>query len=1189
MRLTYIQNRRIIFFLAVVLMLFSSRSVLSESYFDNLYVWHDSITYMELDENTVALDSLFYGGNLPDSGDLEFPAQMGGKDVVRILDHAFQKDEGMIRVTIPYSVQVIEDGAFNAAPHLNVVIMEEGVQSIGKAFCQCPQLAQVRLPSTISEIAEGAFTDNGPFFHLVVYRGSYAEKYARENSIPYVCAEDEGNSLNLETGNVVEFGERNGNPVEWYVLAVDGSKALLLSKDVLESRRFSSVNTPLWYDSETRSYLNDTLIYELFDANEGGLISTRKIHDPASPYSFSGLPGLSSYDRLFLLSYQEAEQLLPSDNLRSVSEDWWLRTSYDDMDYNHYVGADGNMHAWAEDTEIRSIRPAMWIRTNSAEGIVKLVDDNVWSFDVGDEDDGVFGVGDTVQLGSYEQDNDETNGAETLDWQVLEVDGTTATLITKYGIDVQDYHFSGSSVHWGDTSLRAWLNDTFLNAAFSAEEQDMLIRTKVENFDTDAAANSLMYSWMIDPVVSEDLVWLLDIDEANRYFPDEQDKLVYPTKYVTARGVTTNNMGYAQWLLRTDKNYENRVEVIFPYRGGLSVVLPGTGSAVRPVIRVDLVKAGIIDETEAEQRIEAERKEHEDNLLVTLTRAAETDSVYMFDTNDYDGNGTYEGFGFIGYDDDQGILHGDFWFVSETEARQLLKDAHIRYLEMWGASAPYYWAVTEVNAEEVSHFWGVQDGTVVELDWRDYDPEKTAIKSPGEITNLQDGDVFTTNQDIEVKWNVVDGAGIYYVTAFYIDDAGEDYFWGDDVWGDRIYEPYAIPAGTLPADEYRIQVSAWIGTGGHGDEELACDSVYVTVIEGEKEASEIDSDMGFITPEDGITIQAGQKLELEWTSIPGAQVYSIDVYPPSGISGWWEAFYEGELSAVIPRSTLIESGYQIELSAWKNDQLVGGNEIFKQTITVYVHNKFEDTAAEMEQTSVDTDELHTSGDFVYRIQEDGTAAFAGFNGRGDLRVPETIDGYTVTAIADGACYWNSALESVHIPATVKTIGDGAFAWCGFLKDVSIRPGVTSIGDQAFMNTGIAGITLPDTITHIGASVLSNCDHLLYAELPDQLISMGDGVLSECDMLMRIAIPQGVQSIPSNAFFLCPNLASVSLPDGLREIGEMAFYACTSLQEIDIPTSVESIGEWAFASCTALSSRNIPDGVNLAEGAFLGCP
>ena len=1187
MRITGIQNRWIAFILAVVLAISSSCAALAESYFDNLYVWNDSITYLELDENTVALDSLFYGGNLPDSGELEFPAQMGGKDVVRILDHAFQKDEGMIRVTIPYSVQVIEDGAFNAAPHLNVVIMEEGVQSIGKAFCQCPQLAQVRLPSTISEIAEGAFTDNGPFFHLVVYRGSYAEEYARENSIPYVCAEDEGNSLNLEPGNVVELGDLNGNPVEWYVLVVDDGKALLLSRDVLESRQFSSVNTPLWYDSETRSYLNDTLIYELFDADEGGLISTQKIYDPASPYSFSGLPGLSSYDRIFLLSYQEAEQLLPSDNLRSASEDWWLRTSYSNIDHNHYVGADGNMHAWAEDTEIRGIRPAMWIRTNSADGIVKLVDDSVWSFDAEVEDDGVFGVGDVMQLGSYEQDNDETNGAEALDWQVLEVSGTTATLITKYGIDVQNYHSAESSVDWGDTSLRAWLNDTFMNTAFSAEEQDMLIRTKVENFDTDAAANSLMYSWMIDPVVSEDLVWLLDIDEANRYFPEEQDKLVYPTKYAAARGVTTNNMGYAQWLLRTDKNYENRVDVIFPYRGGLSVALPGSSSAVRPVIKVDLVKLGIMDAAEAEKAEAEARADGEKALREQLIRFAESDEIPVFEYDDYDGDGNYEAFALVQTEGNiQGQLTGDLWFVCEGEGRELQRDFSYSKMEKVGASYPMYFLAVE-ESTETSFLWYVEDQKPVEQDTQLYDKLTNQVLEPGAITSLLDGDVLNGNEDIIIDWNPVSGAGTYYINVLEIRETSEEFVWGTDLWG-REDTVAIIPAGTLHASDYRIQVSAWEGSGGHNDYEMSSYSVEVKV-EAEGNASSNGRELGFVTPEDGITIQAGQKLELEWTSIPGAQVYSIDAYPPSGFDNWWEAFYNGELSATIPRSTLIESSYQIELSAWKDDNLVGGNEIFQQTITVYVHDKFAEEETTTEETVSDTNELHTSGDFVYLIQEDGTAAFAGFNGHGELRIPETIDGYKVTAIADGTCYWNSALESVHIPATVKTIGADAFAWCGFLKEVNIRPGVTSIGDRAFMNSGMIYIQLPDTITHMGESVLANCDSLLYVDLPQQLVFVGDGVFAECEMLTEIAIPQSVKVIPKDAFFLCPNLETVYLSDGLEEIGEMAFYACSELKTVKIPDTVKSIGEWAFSGCGKLTNYSIPENAVLAEGAFLGCP
>ena len=45
--------------------------------------------------------------------------------------------------------------------------------------------------------------------------------------------------------------------------------------------------------------------------------------------------------------------------------------------------------------------------------------------------------GDIVIFGSYEQDNDESNGTEDIEWLVLAREDNKALLISKYALDVQ--------------------------------------------------------------------------------------------------------------------------------------------------------------------------------------------------------------------------------------------------------------------------------------------------------------------------------------------------------------------------------------------------------------------------------------------------------------------------------------------------------------------------------------------------------------------------------------------------------------------------------------------------------------------------------------------------------------------------------------------------------------------------------
>lgn len=78
-------------------------------------------------------------------------------------------------------------------------------------------------------------------------------------------------------------------------------------------------------------------------------------------------------------------------------------------------------------------------------------------------------VGDSVFFGSYEQDNDKSNGKENIEWLILEVKDGKALLFSKYALDLLVYSkyssFDGYS-SWEDSSLRRWLNDDFVNSAF---------------------------------------------------------------------------------------------------------------------------------------------------------------------------------------------------------------------------------------------------------------------------------------------------------------------------------------------------------------------------------------------------------------------------------------------------------------------------------------------------------------------------------------------------------------------------------------------------------------------------------------------------------------------------------------------------------------------------------------------------
>ena len=96
--------------------------------------------------------------------------------------------------------------------------------------------------------------------------------------------------------------------------------------------------------------------------------------------------------------------------------------------------------------------------------------------------------------------------------------------------------------------------------------------------------------------------------------------------------------------------------------------------------------------------------------------------------------------------------------------------------------------------------------------------------------------------------------------------------------------------------------------------------------------------------------------------------------------------------------------------------------------------------------------------------------------KGDLVIPEMIDGCPVTAIGDFSFFCCAGLTSVKIPDGVTYVGHPAFRSCtGGLKRVTIPNGVTEIGSGAFLSCrSLVDITIPDSVTSIGENAFLDC-------------------------------------------------------------------------------------------------------------------
>lgn len=199
-------------------------------------------------------------------------------------------------------------------------------------------------------------------------------------------------------------------------------------------------------------------------------------------------------------------------------------------------------------------------------------------------------VGDTITFGAYEQDNNTSNGKEAIEWTVLDKDGMSLLLISKQALDCQQYNTSYTDVTWESCSLRKWMNGTFLNKAFNAEEQAQIQNTTV-SADKNPEYNTNPGN------ATTDKVFLLSINEVEKYFNSDEARKCAPTAYAKAQGAYTSDIyktasGAATcwWWLRSP-GYSQNYAAIVNYDGSVYYygnLVNYANDAVRPALWINL-------------------------------------------------------------------------------------------------------------------------------------------------------------------------------------------------------------------------------------------------------------------------------------------------------------------------------------------------------------------------------------------------------------------------------------------------------------------------------------------------------------------------------------------------------------------------------------------------------------------------
>lgn len=455
-------------------------------------------------------------------------------------------------------------------------------------------------------------------------------------------------------GSFYQNNSKDKDPVLWTVLDSTDDALLLISVRVLDCQPFNKDSEDsIWKDSFIRSYLNQEFLNACFSKDEiDSIKDTEVVLKDNEAYGTHA--GENTTDKIFLLSKEEVEKYF-SDKSPSAkptvyarengayyfdyaynekglyhfngNTSWWLRTPGAIGTYGARVNLFGALFFGDDDMVFShnvGVRPALWVKSSALENKLELEGPSYLSEELGlnpkiaqssssysavsrfnskqsdrlSQSDTLSlpqkaNVGDEIKFGRYYTDGNKVK--KDIVWKVLDVDGDKVLLISKEGLDCQDYNRWEFISNWAQSTIRDWLNVDFMEAAFNEAEKKRIEYTHVINYDieADTAAGEN----------TDDRLFLLSLKQAKNYFSDDASRIARPTLYARSHmasfvrdyyseGDRYEGSGY--WLLRSPDSAKERADYV-DYSGALcdgvfteSLYYADINIAIRPAMWVNL-------------------------------------------------------------------------------------------------------------------------------------------------------------------------------------------------------------------------------------------------------------------------------------------------------------------------------------------------------------------------------------------------------------------------------------------------------------------------------------------------------------------------------------------------------------------------------------------------------------------------
>lgn len=158
----------------------------------------------------------------------------------------------------------------------------------------------------------------------------------------------------------------------------------------------------------------------------------------------------------------------------------------------------------------------------------------------------------TFKFGHYPAN--ESGESDDIEWVILDKNDNCVLAISKYILDYIPMHKKSGKATWETSTIRKWLNEDFLNTAFSVDESELIFNTTLK---ANRSLSGILCNVCND---TEDKVFLLSKKDCYKYFTSVVSRTCFSTEYAKTQlsrmgkpNMQTENLCYNWWL----RNYSS--------------------------------------------------------------------------------------------------------------------------------------------------------------------------------------------------------------------------------------------------------------------------------------------------------------------------------------------------------------------------------------------------------------------------------------------------------------------------------------------------------------------------------------------------------------------------------------------------------------------------------------------------------